>query len=112
VEETLKGLEIALDTVVAAIRSALPNEHVGAVAAGEALADPATVKEPLTRLKKLLKNDDGEASDFIIDARPGLSKVLTDAEISTLTRLIGNFDFSGALNSLSGIAARLSLKLE
>ncbi len=110
-EEILKALETALETAVAAIRSALPNEQT-VVVAGEAPADPATVKEPLTRLKKLLKNDDGEASDFIIDLRPRLSKVLTELEISTLAGLIGNFDFSGALNSLSGIAARLSLKLE
>jgi len=60
----------------------------------------------------LLKNDDGDASDFILEARPGLSKVLTQSEITALTDLVGNFDFEAALNTLSRIAARLSLKLE
>jgi hypothetical protein len=75
-------------------------------------ADPLTVVQPLTRLKTLLKNDDGDASDFILEARPVLSKVLTETEITALTDLVGNFDFEAALNSLSRIAARLSLNLE
>jgi hypothetical protein len=66
----------------------------------------------LTRLKKLLKNDDGSAAEFIFDARPSLSKVLTGSEIGALTGLVGNFDFDAALRCLSGIAARLSLNLE
>ena len=38
--------------------------------AGGALADPASVQEPLVRLKQLLEADDGEAADFIVDAKP------------------------------------------
>jgi hypothetical protein len=64
------------------------------------------------RLKSLLKNDDGDAADFILDARPGLSRVLTEAEMNTLAGQVGNFDFAAALHSLCDIAARLSLKLE
>jgi signal transduction histidine kinase/DNA-binding response OmpR family regulator/HPt (histidine-containing phosphotransfer) domain-containing protein len=111
VEQTLTELALCFDVVVGAIRSAFPDEQVAqddAVGAG----DPMTVVHPLTRLRTLLKNDDGDASDFILDARPGLSKVLTEAEITTLTHLVSNFDFEAALNSLSRIAARLSLKLE
>jgi hypothetical protein len=74
--------------------------------------DPVTVLEPLLRLKTLLKNDDGDAADFILDARPGLLRVLTEAEMDTLAGHVGNFDFAAALHSLSDIAARLSLKLE
>jgi hypothetical protein len=59
----------------------------------------------------LLLNDDGDASDFILDARPGLSKVLTTAEIDSLLGHIGNFAYADALTSPSSIAARLSLKL-
>ena len=36
-------------------------------------------------MKKLLENDDGDASDFILDARPSLCKVLTVAEIDALS---------------------------
>jgi hypothetical protein len=70
------------------------------------------VAQPLSHLKKLLENDDGEASDYIIDARPNLARVLTPAEIDTLIAHVGNFAYTDALRSLSSIAARLSLKLE
>jgi hypothetical protein len=63
-------------------------------------------------LKALLNHDDGEAADFILEVRPLLSKILTEPEITTLADSIGNFDFEAALNSLSSIAARLSLTLE
>ena len=108
VEETLRSLALSFDTVVGAIRSALPPAPVTV----EPSADPATVRESLSRLKTLLRNDDSDAADFITDVRPALSRVLTETEMCTLAGLVGNFDFEGALNSLSEIAARLSLKLE
>ena len=111
VQEALHSLAVSYESVAAAITAALPGEQFAAVTAVTS-ADLATVVEPLTRLKILLKNDDGDAADFILDARPSLSKVLTEAEISTLTGLVGNFNFEAALHSLSDIAARLSLKLE
>jgi signal transduction histidine kinase/CheY-like chemotaxis protein len=111
VEDALNSLALSFDSVTAAIRAALPGEQAAA-GTGQAPADPSTVLQPLTRLKQLLKNDDGDAADFILDARPALSSVLTEAEINTLTGLVGNFDFEAALKSLSGISARLSLKLE
>jgi len=110
VKELLDSLAASFDKIAGAIRAALPNEQAAGIA--EKSADPGTVAEPLSRLKKLLKNDDGDAADFILEARPSLSRVLTDMEISTLAGQVGNFDFAAALNSLSDIAARLSLKLE
>jgi signal transduction histidine kinase/CheY-like chemotaxis protein/HPt (histidine-containing phosphotransfer) domain-containing protein len=111
VPEALHSLAVSYETVSAAINRALPSQEFAAAVAATP-ADLATVVEPLTRLKILLKNDDGDAADFILDARPRLSRVLTEAEISTLARLVGNFDFEAALLSLSNIAARLSLRLE
>jgi len=111
IDDALQSLALSFDTVAAAIRAALPAEQAAASSTATS-ADPATVAEPLARLNKLLKNDDGDAADFILEARPNLSRVLTEAEINTLSGLVGNFDFAAALNSLSGIAARLSLKLE
>jgi hypothetical protein len=66
----------------------------------------------LSRLKKLLETDDGDASDFLLDARPTLSQVLRPTEIDSLVIHVGNFAYSDALNSLSAIVARLSLTLE
>ena len=111
IDEALRSLEASFATTAAAIRAALPSELV-ASGNGSGSAEPATVLEPLLRLKTLLKNDDGDAADFILDARPGLLRVLTEAEMDTLAGHVGNFDFAAALHSLSDIAARLCLKLE
>jgi two-component system sensor histidine kinase/response regulator len=111
IEEALRSLETSFATTAVAIRAALPSETVAGGNGGGSV-DPATILEPLMRLKSLLKNDDGDAADFILDARPGLSRVLTEAEMNTLAGQVGNFDFAAALHSLSDIAARLSLKLE
>jgi signal transduction histidine kinase/DNA-binding response OmpR family regulator len=109
--ESLQSLESSLASAVAAIRAALPDQT--ATAAGVAPSgDPATVREPLKRLNELLKNDDGDAADFILEARPRLAGALTEAELSALSAQIGNFDFAAALHSISTITARLSLKLE
>jgi len=101
----------SLRTTVQAIQSAFPNEPVTAgVPSGP--VDPSSVAAPLSHLKKLLANDDGEAADFILDAQPKLAKVLTGSEIAALSTLVSNFDFNGALKCISEIAARLTLPLE
>jgi two-component system, sensor histidine kinase and response regulator len=101
----------SLDALLADLRAALPDETGGNGASSHS-GDPASVQEPLGRLKRLLEADDGEAADFIVDARPQLAGILTLAEIRTLTDHVGKFDFDAALGCLSGIAARLSLNLE
>jgi len=59
-----------------------------------------------------LETDDGDASDFLLEARSTLSQVLTPAEIDSLLAQVGNFAYSDALRSIFAIAARLSLALE
>ena len=66
----------------------------------------------MSRLKKLLEADDSEAAEFILEAQGSLSEVLSRTEIETLTRMVGDFDYENALRAVSGIADRLSLKLE
>ena len=111
VEAALDSLALSLRAIVEAIRSALPSEQPPP-SNGEAPSDPAVVVASLTQLKKLLAHDDGAASEFILDARPNLSKVLTAAELGTLAGLVGDFDFAAALKCLAGIATRLSINLE
>ena len=60
----------------------------------------------------MLETDDGEAADFMIDARAQLAGVLTAAEIETLSELVGDFNFESALKCLSSITDRLSLNLK
>jgi len=107
----LDALRQSLGSTIAAIRTSLSAESTAANAPAPN-ADPSTVAQPLSRLKKLLENDDGDASDFFLDARPTLSQVLTPVELEALFAQVGNFGFSDALRSISAIAARLSLTLE
>jgi two-component system, sensor histidine kinase and response regulator len=107
----IQELARSLDAVVGAIRSALPEEQLGS-ASDAVAADPKSIVKPLAHLKTLLKNDDGEAADYILEARPALARLLTASEITSLGDSVGNFDFAAALKSLSAIAARLAIKLE
>ncbi|HEX5930451.1 MAG TPA: response regulator, partial [Methyloceanibacter sp.] len=107
----VQTLTRSLEAVLADLRAALPGE-AGGNGSGAPVSDPARVQEPLITLKRLLETDDGEAADFIVDAKPRLSGVLTAAEINALTERVGKFDFDAALKCLWGIAARLSLDLE
>jgi HPt (histidine-containing phosphotransfer) domain-containing protein len=111
IDTALSALATVLGGTVEAIGDALP---VAAPTNGDGATsgDPSTVVEPLSRLKRLLESDDGEAADFIIDARPDLSGVLTGTELETLSELISDFNFEAALNCLSSIADRLSLNLK
>jgi two-component system, sensor histidine kinase and response regulator len=111
-EILVDSLAASLNAVVAAIRSALPSEPVPDSVMAPSAAATASVVEPLLRLQKLLKSDDGEAADFILEATPLLAKVLSGEEIGALSGYIGNFDFDGALKCLSQIAARLTIHLE
>ena len=110
-DDAVRLLSLALDAVLANLRTALPDGWLGQWR-NPVTGDPASVKDPLIRLKQLLETDDGEAADFIIDAKPQLAGVLTSTEIRTLSDRVGNFDFDAALKCLSGIASRLSLNLE
>jgi hypothetical protein len=108
VEEAIQSLSLFLAAVPEAIRAALPNETSGN-GPGQLPNYPAAVVEPLTRLKELLESDDGEAADFIVDAKSRLAGVLTPVEIKMLSDRVGNFEFAEALSCLTDIASRLGL---
>ena len=110
IARTLESLSRSLGLTIAAIRAALPADPAPTTPSPN--ADPSTIVRPLSKLKKLLEADDGDASDFLLDARSVLSQVLTSAEIDSLSAHVGNFAYSDALRSVSEIAARLSLRLE
>jgi two-component system, sensor histidine kinase and response regulator len=107
----LESLSRALDVTIASIRAAFPADSAPTNASSPN-ADPSILVQPLAHLKKLLETDDGDASDFLLEARPVLSQVLTSAEIDSLSAHVGNFAYSDALRSVSEIVTRLSLRLE
>jgi CheY-like chemotaxis protein len=111
VEPALGEMERTLFAAVAAIQKTLPSaERVESTLSGN--GDPSVVLQLLSRLKKLLEADDSEAAEFIIEAQGSFSAVLSRPEMETLTRMVGDFDYQSALRAVSGIADRLSLKLE
>jgi len=107
----LESLSRSLDKTIAAIRTALPTDLAPA-STPPPNADPSTIVKPLSQLKRLLEADDGDACDFLLEARSVFSQVLTSAEIDSLSAHIGNFAYTDALRSVSEIASRLSLRLE
>jgi two-component system sensor histidine kinase/response regulator len=110
-EPALVEMEQMLSAAVVSIRKTLPStEKVESTGSGN--GDPSAVLQPLSRLKKLLEADDSEAAEFIVEAQHSLSAVLSRTEIETLTRTVGDFDYQSALRAISGIADRLSIKLE
>jgi two-component system sensor histidine kinase/response regulator len=111
IASNLESLARSLDTTIAAVRVSLPHNSPAAITRS-AHADASAVVPVLTRLKKLLETDDGDASDFLLEARPQLAQVLLPTEVDALLAHVGNFAYSDALHSLAGIAARLSLSLE
>jgi two-component system, sensor histidine kinase and response regulator len=111
VEPALVDMERTLSATVHAIQEILPSSEKVPPALN-CNGDPSAVLQPLSRLKKLLEADDSEAAEFILDAQGSFSAVLSGKEIETLTRMVGDFDYESALQAVSGIADRLSLKLE
>ena len=111
VEPALVEMERTLFAAVAAIQKTLPSAgKVELTLTGN--GDPSIVLQPLSRLQELLEADDGEAAEFILGAQGSFSAVLSRTEIETLTRMVSDFDYESALRAVSGIANRLSLKLE
>ena len=111
VERALVEMGRTLFAAVGAIQETLPSaEKVESTLSGN--GDPSAVLQPLSRLKMLLEADDSEAAEFILEAQGSFAAVLSPTEIETLRRMVSDFDYESALRAVSGIADRLSLKLE
>ena len=107
---SLEALTLELARVTAAIRAAPPG--AASSSAPPTPADPAALIAALSRLRRLLADDDGEVLDYIHDIRPVLAAALTPEEVETLAAGVGGMDFAASLAALDAIAARLSLTLE
>ena len=66
----------------------------------------------LKHLKQLLAEDDGAALDFLLEARERIDGIISDADLDALQTTVSDFDFSAALDCLTGIAQRNKLSLE
>jgi HPt (histidine-containing phosphotransfer) domain-containing protein len=110
VEPALRELATELAASIGAINTALPTSEKEEIHADEN-GNPAAAAESLSCLKRLLETDDSEAAEFILEKQGTLSATLTRTEIETLIRMVGDFDYEGALRALSVITERLSTKI-
>jgi len=111
--DVLAALDVLSDEfsrVLAAINAVLPIENHGD--GGERSGNRGDAIEALSRLKKLLLENDGTATAFIDEERHLLAGVLTVPEIETLRLQLRKFQFAAALTDLSVISARLSAASE
>ncbi|MEI7608525.1 MAG: response regulator, partial [Rhodospirillaceae bacterium] len=107
---SLGSLTLELARITAAIRAATID--ASAPPAPAVPADPAALSPPLSRLRRLLADDDGEVLDYIHEIRPVLATALTPEEVETLAARVGGMDFAGSLAAVDAVATRLSLTLE
>ena len=110
-EAGLPNLAAELTRVIEAIRNSL--------AAGGAEASPRTSISGSTeavillkQLKQMMEDDDGAALDYLLDVRERVEGVISDADLNALQKAVRDFDFTAALDCLTGIAQRHKFSLE
>ena len=109
-EAGLSGLASDLAQLMEAIR--------GAVAADPgtplrtSAPDLAEVVTSLKYLKQMLADDDGAAFDYLLEARDRIGDAISEADLVSLQKAVGDFDFAVALDRLTGIAQRHNFSLE
>jgi len=101
----LAGLRAVLGSQVDAIRRALGNDGGDSPdAAAEPVADGASVREGVARLRSLLAASDGGAADAFTSVSGALAGAVGRPRVAALGRAIDEFDFEGALSELDAIA--------
>ncbi len=74
--------------------------------------DSAETVRVLRHLKNMLADDDGAALDYLLEARDRIGDAISGADLNCLQKAVGDFDFTAALDCLTGIAQRHNLSLE
>jgi two-component system, sensor histidine kinase and response regulator len=110
-EAGLSGIAPELARLMEAIRNFL------AASAAEtprriAASDSAETVTLLKQLKQMLAEDDGAALDYLLQAREQIGDIISEADLDSLQKSVGDFDFTAALDCLTGIARRYNLALE
>jgi HPt (histidine-containing phosphotransfer) domain-containing protein len=110
-EAGLSGLAAELAPTMEAIRNFLA---AGATDAPlrTSISDSAETVTLLRRLKQMLADDDGAALDYLLQARERIGGAISEADLDSLQKAVGDFDFAAALDRLTGIAQHHNLSLE
>jgi PAS domain S-box-containing protein len=105
IEDDLAALEVATESVITAIQTALASPVTVAASKPN---DLLVVIPLLERLEGLLANSDGAALDCLLEADEMLARVLNAEEFAGLNREVQNFAFDAALVQLRAIADRIA----
>jgi len=110
-EAGLSGIAPELARLMEAIRNFLA---AGATDAPlrTSISDSAETVTLLRHLKQMLADDDGAALNYLLEARERIGGVISEADLDSLQKVAGDFDFSAALECLTGIAQRYNFSLE
>jgi CheY-like chemotaxis protein len=106
----LAELESALGPAVHAIRSALGEDASEAAPAGA--YNPAAAAVAVTRLRRLIEANDGEADGAVQAVAVALAGIIDGHRLGALRAAMEEFDFSGALTKLDEIARECHLTEE
>jgi two-component system sensor histidine kinase/response regulator len=111
-ESALAGLDVELARLIEAIRKSLASVGTEDIRDRASVSDATQTLALLKHLKQLLAEDDGAALDFLLQARERIDGIISDADLDALQTTVSDFDFSAALDCLTGIAQRNKLSLE
>jgi two-component system sensor histidine kinase/response regulator len=106
---------IGLAAELARMKEAISNSLAAGAAEAplrKPVSDSAEAVTLLTHLKQMLMDDDGAALDYLLAAREQLGGIVSDADLDSLQKAVGDFDFTAALDRLTGIAQRHNFSLE
>ena len=123
-DEALTGMGMELSELVSRISMAMSERPgavaIGAAAAGTVLAESAQQGEAIdlaqlgadaSALARLLAQDDGAAVKLLEQVCPKLAGAGQGEHARQLRRLLGQYDFEGALDELKSAAAALNITL-
>jgi two-component system sensor histidine kinase/response regulator len=110
-EAGLSGTALELARLVEAIRNFLAAGTTDAPLR-TSISDSAETVKLLRHLKQMLADDDGAALDYLLQARERIGGAISEADLDSLQKAVGDFDFAAALDRLTGIAQHHNLSLE
>jgi two-component system sensor histidine kinase/response regulator len=110
-EAGLSGIAPELARLLEAIRNFLA-AGAADVPPRTSVLDSAETVRFLKQLKQMLADDDGAALDYLLQARERVGGFISEGDLDTLQKAVGDFDFTTALDCLTGVAQRHNFSLE
>jgi HPt (histidine-containing phosphotransfer) domain-containing protein len=110
-EAGLSALAMELTRSMDAIRNSLAASAAD-VPLRTVVSDSAETVRLLKHLKQMLADDDGAALDYLLEARDRIGDTISEADLDSLQKPVGDFDFTAALVRLAGIARHYNFSLE